>query len=43
VTTQLRVLMRMIDTELPSWLALNMRNAAHPNNRLPLLATVGSA
>jgi hypothetical protein len=28
---------------LASWLALNVRNAAHRNNRLPLLATVGSA
>ncbi len=37
------LLVRMIDTNSASWSALNVRNAAHPTDRLPLLATVGSA
>jgi len=37
------LLVRRIDASLPSWSGLNVRNAVHPNDRLPLLATVGSA
>jgi hypothetical protein len=37
------LLVRRIDASLPVWSGLNMRNAAHPNHRLPLLAMVGRA
>jgi hypothetical protein len=37
------LLVRTIDADSASWSALNVRNAAHPNDRPPLLAGAGTA